>query len=57
MSINYPAWEGFTGGEWQDEIDPAEFIRRLLNDACKGNNIYYAIFSMGFGMTQGKSKR
>ena len=27
MSINYPAWEGFTGGEWQDEIDPAEFIR------------------------------
>ena len=37
--------------------NPAEFIRRLLNDACKGNNIYYAIFSMGFGMTQGKSKR
>ncbi len=27
MSINYPAWEGFVGGEWQEEIDPAEFIR------------------------------
>ena len=24
---DYPAWEGFIGGEWQDEIDPAEFIR------------------------------
>ena len=22
-----PAWEGFVGGEWQEEIDPAEFIR------------------------------
>ena len=22
-----PAWEGFTGGDWQEEIDPAEFIR------------------------------
>ena len=22
-----PAWESFTGGDWQEEIDPAEFIR------------------------------
>ena len=26
-SATYPAWEGFIGGEWQEEIDPAEFIR------------------------------
>ena len=26
-SETYPAWEGFVGGEWQEEIDPAEFIR------------------------------
>ena len=26
-SETYPAWEGFIGGEWQEEIDPAEFIR------------------------------
>ena len=26
-SATYPAWEGFVGGEWQEEIDPAEFIR------------------------------
>ena len=26
-SETYPGWEGFVGGEWQEEIDPAEFIR------------------------------
>ena len=25
--INIPAWEGFTGGQWQKDIDTAVFVR------------------------------
>ena len=31
-----PEWEGFVGGEWQEEIDPAEFVR--LNYAPYGGD-------------------
>ena len=24
---NIPAWEGFTGGQWQKDIDTAVFVR------------------------------